>query len=93
MAPVKLTSEPVWCILTMMKATLDLEKPALELEALQNRQHISAAGNASCLLAEAVVPAAAEASRNPELHWTSAPMFAKVNLADPDAVAWAMDLP
>jgi hypothetical protein len=75
-----------------MKGSLDLEKPVLELESLQDRQHISPGEITSRLLAEAVVSAPANASLNPELHWTSAPMFAKVNLADPDAVAWAMDL-
>ena len=79
-------------MVTKMKGSLDLEKPVMGLESQQDRQHISPGEIASRILAEAVVLVPADASRNSELHWTSVPMFAKVNLADPDAVAWAMDL-
>lgn len=75
-----------------MRTTLDLEKPVLEgLKSLQKKEKISLGRIASRLLADALARDASRSSEPPILAWTTAPMHAKVNLADKDAVARAME--
>jgi hypothetical protein len=77
-----------------MRTTLDLEKPVLEgLKSLQKKEKIPLGRIASRLLADAMARDAAGSSAPPVLTWTVAPMHAKVNLADKDAVARAMEEP
>jgi hypothetical protein len=75
-----------------MRTTLDLEKPVLEgLKSLQKKEKIPLGKIASRLLADALARNASRNSEPPVLVWTTAPMHAKVNLADKDAVARAME--
>ena len=77
-----------------MRTTLDLEKPVLEgLKSLQKREKIPLGRIASRLLADALARDAAGSSEPATFAWTAAPMHAKVNLADKDAVARAMQEP
>jgi hypothetical protein len=73
---------------------LDLEKPVLEgLKSLQKKEKVSLGRIASRLLADALARATSGNSEPPVLTWAAAPMHAKVNLADKDAVARAMEAP
>ena len=75
-----------------MRTTLDLEKPVLEgLKSLQKKEKIPLGKIASRLLADALTRVASETTRPHALEWFSAPMQAKVNLADKDAIARAME--
>jgi len=75
-----------------MRTTLDLEKPVLEgLKSLQKTEKIPLGKIASRLLADALARIASEAPKHQGLQWSSSPMLAKVNLADKDAVARAME--
>jgi len=76
-----------------MRTTLDLEKPVLEgLKSLQKKEKLPLGKIASRLLAEALAREAAGTTPAPtELQWTSAPMRAKVNLADKDALYRILD--
>ncbi len=77
-----------------MRTTLDLEKPVLEgLKSLQRKEKIPLGRIASRLLADAMARDSSGSSECPVLAWTAAPMHAKVNLADKDAVARAMEEP
>jgi len=77
-----------------MRTTLDLEKPVLEgLKSLQKKERISLGKIASRLLADALALNASRSVERPVLDWTTAAMHAKVNLADKDAVARAMEEP
>ncbi|KAB2641194.1 MAG: hypothetical protein DVB26_05300 [Verrucomicrobia bacterium] len=75
-----------------MRTTLDLEKPILEgLKSLQKKEKIPLGRIASRLLAGALTREACGSVDKPVLQWISASMQAKVNLADKDAVARAME--
>jgi hypothetical protein len=75
-----------------MRTTLDLEKPVLEgLKSLQKKEKLPLGKIASRLLAEALAREAAEAPALSEFQWISAPMQAKVNLADKDALYRILD--
>ncbi len=75
-----------------MRTTLDLEKPVLEgLRSLQKKEKIPLGKIASRLLAEALKREASGIADQPVFQWNSAPMEAKINLADKDAVARAME--
>ena len=75
-----------------MRTTLDLEKPVLEgLKSLQKKEKIPLGKIASRLLAEAMARESTGSADLPVLEWRSAPMQAKVNLADKDAIYRAMD--
>ncbi|MEI8038290.1 MAG: hypothetical protein WCJ14_07850 [Verrucomicrobiota bacterium] len=75
-----------------MRTTLDLEKPVLDgLKSLQKKEKVSLGRIASRLLAGALTREASRSADKPVLQWMSAPMQAKVNLADKDAVARAME--
>jgi hypothetical protein len=75
-----------------MRTTLDLEKPVLDgLKSLQKKEKIPLGRIASRLLAEALTREASGSADQPRLQWISAPMQAKVNLADKDELARAME--
>ena len=77
-----------------MRTTLDLEKPVLEgLKSLQKKEKIPLGKIASRLLADALALNASRSFERPVLDWTTSAMHAKVNLADKDAVARAMEEP
>ncbi len=87
-----LTSDALSCIIRCMRTTLDLEKPVLEgLKSLQKKEKVSIGKIASRLLAEALAREASLPTPQPTLRWTSAPMQAKVNLADKEAVFQVLD--
>ncbi|QTN33633.1 hypothetical protein HZ994_15385 [Akkermansiaceae bacterium] len=77
-----------------MRITSDIEKPVLEcLKRLQKKEKSRWAKIASLLLAEAL---SRESSRKPSearLRWISAPMGAKVDLADKAALYREMETP
>lgn len=75
-----------------MRTTLDLDKPVLEgLKSLQKREKLPLGKIASRLLAEAL-SRETEGIRAPaDLRWTSAPMGAKVDLADKEALHRLLD--
>jgi hypothetical protein len=77
-----------------MRTTLDLEKPVLDgLKALQKKEKRSLSRIASELLAEALgVRQNAERRRSEETFaWNSAPMRARVDLRDTDALYRILD--
>ena len=75
-----------------MRTTLDLEKPVLEgLKSLQKKEKIPLGKLASRLLADALSREAMAIEPIPVLEWRSAAMGPKVNLADKDALARAME--
>lgn len=77
-----------------MRTTLDLEKPVLDgLRSLQKIEKVPLGRIASRLLAEALSRDACGVTDQPVLHWVATPMHAKVNLADKDALARAMEAP
>ena len=61
------------------------------LKSLQKKEKNSLGKIASRLLAGALTKDAAGSADKPVLQWISAPMQAKVNLADKDAVTRAME--
>lgn len=76
----------------MMRTTLDLEKPVLDaLKKLQKRDKQSLGKIASRLLAEALAGRGAAAPVEVRLDWNKAPMKAKVDLADKEALYRAME--
>ena len=87
-----LTSDANYNIIKRMRTTLDLEKPVLDgLKSLQKKEKVSIGKIASRLLAEALAREASLPTPQPALRWTSAPMQAKVNLADKEAVFRVLD--
>ncbi len=75
-----------------MRTTLDLEKSVLEgLRNLQRKENLPLGKIASRLLAEALAREAAGTTSSADLQWTSAPMQAKINLADKDALLRVFD--
>jgi hypothetical protein len=75
-----------------MRTTLDLEKPVLDgLKELQRKEKQSLGKIASRLLAEALATRAGGVLEEARLEWSSAPMQAKVDLADKDALYRAME--
>ncbi len=77
-----------------MRTTLDLEKPILEaLKERGQREKISLSKLASRLLAEAMAADKANKSNPKQLHWVSAPMGAKVDLSDKEALYRILDAP
>lgn len=75
-----------------MRTTLDLEKPVLDgLKALQRKEKTSLGKIASRLLAEGLSRTAARSQTPPTFCWSSAPMRAKVDLSDKDALHRLMD--
>lgn len=76
-----------------MRTTLDLEKPVLEgLKSLQRKEKLPLGKIASRLLADALTrEAAGESSAPASLMWTSAPMHAKVDIADKESLCRVFD--
>lgn len=75
-----------------MRTTLDLEKPVLDgLKSLQKKEKLPLGKIASRLLAEALARETSGLSSPASLEWISAPMGAKVNLADKDALYRALE--
>ena len=76
-----------------MRTTLDLEKPVLDgLKALQKRERRSLSQLASELLADALDARRKGQQPNPsKLSWNTAPMQARVDLRDKDAVNRILD--
>lgn len=75
-----------------MRTTLDIEKPVLEgLRRLQKKEKLPLGKIASRLLAEAL------SDRNPSspapFEWVSAPMRAKIDISDKDALFRELDKP
>ncbi len=77
-----------------MRTTLDLEKPILDgLRKLQKQEKIPLGKIASRLLAEALAGTKTPSTPQPILGWVSAPMNAKVDLSDKDALFRELDKP
>ena len=76
-----------------MRTTLDIDQPILdELKRLQKREGKSLGQLASSLLAEALKREKSGASAAPPaFDWISAPMGARVDLRDKDALYRALD--
>lgn len=74
-----------------MRTTLDLEKPVLEdLKRLQKEEKLPLGNIASRLLADAM-DAKRRTTKAPRFEWASAPMGAKVDLADKDSLYRELD--
>lgn len=71
-----------------MRTTLDLERPVLDgLRALQKKERRSLSRIASELLADALdARRKGQRAESPKLSWNAAPMRARVDLRDKDAV-------
>jgi hypothetical protein len=76
-----------------MRTTLDIDQPILEeLKKLQKREKKSLGQLASSLLAEALKQNQADHKKTePVFEWTSAPMGARVDLRDKDALYGILD--
>ncbi len=75
-----------------MRTTLDLEKPVLDaLKELRRKEKRTLGQIASRLLADALAREACDPQSGTDFAWHAAPMGAKVNLADKDAVYRAME--
>lgn len=75
-----------------MRTTLDLEKPVLEgLKSLQKKEKLPLGKIASRLLADALSRMEDAKPAPISLNWTSAPMHAKVDLADKESLYRILD--
>jgi hypothetical protein len=75
-----------------MRTTLDLEKPVLEgLKSLQKKENVPLGKIASRLLADALSRERAGESAPALLKWATAPMHAKVDIADKDSLYKILD--
>jgi hypothetical protein len=77
-----------------MRTTLDLEKPILDaLKERGEREGTSLSKLASRLLAEAMANDQAGKSKPTPFKWVSAPMGAKVDISDKEALYRLLDTP
>jgi hypothetical protein len=75
-----------------MRTTVDIDDPILrELKTLQKKRGQSLGRLVSDLLARAIRRAEDESPPLPNTHWISKPMRARVDLADKEALRFAME--